>query len=87
MPPAKLPTSPFTLSNDKVTITPVCMQVTGDLSFQEWRYLATHIRQAARSVSFIIGDCLLYGPGAFDPESDSLTGAVPFPSADATATR
>ena len=77
MPPAKPATSPFKLPTNKVTITPVGMQVTGDLSFEEWRDLATHIGQAARSISFIIGDWLVYGQGAFDPESDTPAASVP----------
>jgi hypothetical protein len=55
----------LSLPNDKVTISPVGMQITGDLSFEEWRELADHIGRAARSVSFIIGDWLVYGQSLF----------------------
>jgi hypothetical protein len=57
--------TPITLPSNKVSISPVGMRITGDLTFDEWRELADHIGRAARSVSFIIGDWLVYGQSLF----------------------
>jgi hypothetical protein len=57
--------TPILLPSNKVTISPVGLQITSELSFQEWSELAIHIGRAARSVGFIIGDWLVYGQGLF----------------------
>ena len=57
--------SPIVLPNPKVTISPVGMQVTGELTFDEWKELASSIGQAARSIAFIMGDWLVYGQNLF----------------------
>ena len=53
------------LPNPKVSISPVGMQISSELSFEEWSELATSIGQAARSIGFIIGDWLVYGQSLF----------------------
>ena len=60
--------SPILLPTDKVRISPIGMQVTEELSFDEWSSLADHIGRAARSIGFIIGDWLVYGQGLFGTE-------------------
>ena len=60
--------TPILLPNHKVTISPVGLQITSELSFEEWSELANHIGRAARSVGFIIGDWLVYGQGLFGSE-------------------
>ena len=57
--------APILLPNPKVAISPVGLQITSELSFEEWRELATAIGQAARSIGFIIGDWLVYGQSLF----------------------
>ena len=57
--------APVTLPSPKVRISPTGMQITSELTFQEWSELATHIGRAARSVAFIIGDWLVYGQSLF----------------------
>ena len=57
--------TPIVLPSNKVTISPVGMQFTGELSFDEWRDLASSIGQAARSVAFIVGDWLVYGQNLY----------------------
>lgn len=57
--------APITLPNPKVSISPVGMQITRELTFNEWSELAVHIGRAARSVGFIIGDWLVYGQSLF----------------------
>ena len=56
------------LPNPKVSISPVGMQISSELSFDEWSELATSIGQAARSIGFIIGDWLVYGQSLFGTE-------------------
>ena len=56
------------LPNPKVSISPVGMQISSELSFEEWSELATSIGQAARSIGFIIGDWLVYGQSLFGTE-------------------
>jgi hypothetical protein len=63
--------APILLPNPKVTISPVGLRITSELSFEEWSELATAIGQAARSIAFIVGDWLVYG--------QSLFGADGFP--------
>jgi hypothetical protein len=56
------------LPNPKVSISPVGMQISSELSFEEWSQLASSIGQAARSIGFIIGDWLVYGQSLFGTE-------------------
>ena len=44
------------------------LQVTNELTFDEWRDLATSIGHASRSIGFIVGDWLVYGQNLFGPE-------------------
>jgi hypothetical protein len=62
--------SPITLPNPKVRISPTGMQITRELSFNEWSDLADHIGRAARSVAFIVGDWLVYGQSLFGTNGD-----------------
>jgi hypothetical protein len=57
--------APILLPNPKVTISPVGLRITSELSFEEWSELATAIGQAARSIAFIVGDWLVYGQSLF----------------------
>lgn len=45
----------------KVRITPLGLEITEDLNFDEWRSLAPAIGGLARSLSFVVGDWLAYG--------------------------
>ena len=58
-------TNPISLPSQKVTLSPIGMQVHGDLTPAEWEALAESIGQAARSIGFIVGDWLVYGQGLF----------------------
>ena len=60
--------STIILPNPKVSISPVGMRISSELSFEEWSELATSIGQAARSIGFIIGDWLVYGQSLFGTE-------------------
>ena len=57
--------SQITLPTDKVRIRPVGMEITSELSIDEWSQLAGPIGNASRSVAFIIGDWLIHGQKAF----------------------
>ena len=57
--------SQITLPTDKVRIRPVGMEITSELSIDEWSQLAGPIGNASRSVAFIIGDWLIHGEKAF----------------------
>jgi hypothetical protein len=59
---------PLTLPSSTVTISPTGMQVTGQLTFEEWSGLAASLGIAARSVAFIVGDWLVYGQNLFGTE-------------------
>jgi hypothetical protein len=60
--------TPITLPNPKVAISPVGLQITNELGFDEWCELATSIGHASRSIGFIVGDWLVYGQNMFGPE-------------------
>ena len=62
--------APITLPSPKVCISPIGMQITRELTFNEWSELAAHIGRAARSVAFIVGDWLVYGQSLFGTEGD-----------------
>jgi hypothetical protein len=53
------------LPTAKANISPVGLQFTGELTLDEWKSLAPALGQAARSVSFVIGDWLVYGDSLF----------------------
>lgn len=65
--------TPIPLPPDKVRISPTGLEVSGELTFDEWRALAGHIGRAARSIGFVIGDWLVYGQGLFG--ADGAAGA------------
>ena len=69
-------TSPITLPSQKVTISPIGMQVHGDLTPEEWEALAESIGQAARSIGFIIGDWLIHGEKAFRGKQNTSTSRI-----------
>ncbi len=56
--------------SSKVTISPVGLEIAEDLDFDEWSGLASMIGNAARSVSFLIGDWLVYGQHTFQDDDD-----------------
>ena len=60
--------TPILLPSNKVTISPVGLQIAHELSFDEWRELAASIGHASRSIGFIVGDWLVYGQNLFGPE-------------------
>jgi hypothetical protein len=55
----------LTLPTPKANISPTGLQFTGELTLDEWKSLAPALGQAARSVSFVIGDWLVYGDSLF----------------------
>ena len=60
--------SPLTLPSQKVTISPIGLQIDSELTFDEWKALAESLGQAARSIGFIVGDWLVYGQNLFGTE-------------------
>jgi hypothetical protein len=51
--------------HDKVRITRLGLNVTQDLSFEEWRSMAPRFGEAMVSAAFVIGDWLVYGEDRF----------------------
>lgn len=49
----------------KITITRIGLQVTADLSFEEWQSMASRFGAAMSSAAFVIGDWLVYGEDHF----------------------
>ncbi len=49
------------LPNPKVTVSRIGLQITENLTVEEWQELATSIGEAASSIAFIVGDWLVYG--------------------------
>src|SRR5947208_1798144 len=49
--------------SSKVAFTPLGLDVTGELTFQEWRQVGLRIGSAMRSASFVVGDWMVYGEG------------------------
>jgi hypothetical protein len=63
------------------------MQITAELTFEEWSDLATTIGDAARSIGFIIGDWLVYGQRTCSAPTDFPTRRwTPPPTARLAAT-
>lgn len=60
----------------KVTISPLGLEIAEDLDFDEWSGLASMIGNAARSVSFLIGDWLVYGQSTFQADGDNRPAAA-----------
>ena len=56
---------PLKLPNPKVKVSRIGMCITGKLSVEEWQELATCIGELASSISFIVGDWLVYGQSLF----------------------
>lgn len=50
---------------DKISITPLGLDIHADLSFVEWQEVGKRIGGAVRSMSFVIGDWLVYGENQF----------------------
>lgn len=48
-----------------MTLTRIGLQITDDLTYEEWRDLAPSLGEAARSIGFIVGDWLVYGQNLF----------------------
>ncbi len=68
--------SQITLPTDKVRIRPVGMEITSELSIDEWSQLAGPIGNASRSVAFIIGDWLIHGQKAFRGKQNTSTSRI-----------
>ena len=68
--------SQITLPTDKVRIRPVGMEITSELSIDEWSQLAGPIGNASRSVAFIIGDWLIHGEKAFRGKQNTSTSRI-----------
>ena len=45
----------------KVRVTPLGLEITDELNFDEWSSLAPAIGEVARSLCFVVGDWLAYG--------------------------
>ncbi len=69
--------SQIILPTDKVKISPVGMEISGELGIDEWCQLASPIGNASRSVAFVIGDWLIHGEKTFEAERDNTsTGRI-----------
>ena len=51
--------------DSKITLTRTGLQVTSDLSFEEWQSMASRFGAAMSSAAFVIGDWLVYGEDHF----------------------
>jgi hypothetical protein len=58
------------LPNPKVTVSRIGLQISDNLSVEEWKELATSIGEAASSIAFIVGDWLVYGQSLFGTQGD-----------------
>jgi hypothetical protein len=58
------------LPNPKVTVSRIGLQISDNLSVEEWQELATSIGEAASSIAFIVGDWLVYGQSLFGTDGD-----------------
>ena len=57
--------STLKLPNPKVTISRIGLQITSELSVEEWQELAASLGEVASSIAFIVGDWLVYGQSLF----------------------
>ncbi len=62
----------------KVRVSPLGLEIGGEVSFAEWRRLAPKIGSAVRSCAFVVGDWLVYGEDRFGAQL-SLPGIDPGP--------
>lgn len=62
-----------------VRISPLGLEIRGDVSFAEWKRLAPKIGAAVRSCAFVVGDWLVYGEDRFGAQL-TLPGIDPGPS-------
>jgi hypothetical protein len=65
MNPPTLTPSTAAADHDKVQLTRLGLDVKGNLSFEEWRRMATRFGEAMASAAFVIGDWLIYGEDHF----------------------
>ena len=57
--------STLRLPNPKVTISRIGLQISSELSVEEWQELAASLGEVASSIAFIVGDWLVYGQSLF----------------------
>jgi len=50
-----------TATASPITLTPVGLEITGEIEFEQWREIARNFGNALRSAAFCIGDWLVYG--------------------------
>ena len=55
----------LTTQTEKITVSPLGLSISGELTFDEWSALAPQIGSALRSMAFVIGDWLAYGEEHF----------------------
>ncbi len=63
----------------KVRVSPLGLEIRGEVSFAEWKRLAPRIGSAVRSCAFVVGDWLVYGEERFGAQL-ILPGIDPGPS-------
>lgn len=63
----------------KVSISPLGLEIRGEVTFAEWKRLAPKIGSAVRSCAFVVGDWLVYGEERFGDQL-LLPGIDPGPS-------
>ncbi|MCC6352307.1 MAG: hypothetical protein IT577_00395 [Verrucomicrobiae bacterium] len=63
----------------KVRVSPLGLEIRGEVTFVEWRRLAPKIGSAVRSCAFVVGDWLVYGEERFGRQL-LLPGIDPGPS-------
>jgi len=54
--------------NDKIAVSPLGLEFHQELTFEEWSALAPQLGTALRSMSFVIGDWLVYGEDHFEKQ-------------------
>ena len=55
--------SELAIHNPKIALTPLGMDVSEPISYEEWCEIGARIGRAMRSAAFVIGDWLVYGQG------------------------
>jgi len=58
----------LTNPSEKLTISPLGLEIHSELTFEEWSDLAPKMGMAHKSMSFVIGDWLVYGEDKFAPQ-------------------
>ncbi len=61
-------------TGDKIRVTPLGLDIIGQLTFEEWSGLAHRVGVALRCCAFVLGDCLLYGEDRFGPPPRASMG-------------